>query len=166
MLCINLLYVSDAWNKLFFDNQYVVVYMTPRTKGKAVHWDHYLYKLITSRNKNVNVDNIRYIYLLYWYFQQHQCLSIKKHVVHKYTQISMGPLCSRGFWATAQCAHALRQYWVYWYILVHLYIYIHMVQGYVFNLVFLCAYAQLYWYFQRNQCLSIKKTCCTQICID
>jgi hypothetical protein len=50
--------------------------------------------------------------------------------------------------------------------LVHLYIYIHMVQGYVFNLVFLCAYAQLYWYFQRNQCLSIIKTWCTQICTD
>ena len=116
MLCINLLYVSDACNKLFLDNQYFVVYMTPRTRGKAVHWDRYLCKLITSRNTNVNVDNIRYIYLLYWYFQQHQCLSIKKHVVHKYTHISMGPLYSRGFWATAQCAHALRQHWVYWYI--------------------------------------------------
>ena len=23
------------------------------------------------------------IYLLYWYFQQNQCLSIKKHAVHK-----------------------------------------------------------------------------------
>jgi hypothetical protein len=30
-----------------------------------------------------------------------------------------------------------------------------MVQCYAFNLVLLCLYAQLYWYFQQNQCLSI-----------
>ena len=32
-----------------------------------------------------------------------------------------------------------------------------MVQYYAFNLVFLCVYAQLYWYFQQHQCLNIKK---------
>ena len=34
----------------------------------------------THRNKTVNVDKIKH--LLYWYFQQFQCLNIKKHAVH------------------------------------------------------------------------------------
>ena len=35
------------------------------------------------------------IYLLYWYFQQNQCLNIKKHVVHNIHGLAWGP------WATA-----------------------------------------------------------------
>jgi hypothetical protein len=31
------------------------------------------------------------IYLLYWYFQQNQCLSIKKHTVHSIHILAMGP---------------------------------------------------------------------------
>jgi len=36
---------------------------------------------ITHRNKTVNADKIKRIFI-YWYFQQNQCLDIKKHAVH------------------------------------------------------------------------------------
>jgi hypothetical protein len=31
------------------------------------------------------------ISLLYWYFQQNQCLSIKRHAVHNIHRFAMGP---------------------------------------------------------------------------
>lgn len=63
----------------------------------------------THRNINVNINKIKHtgVYYLYWYFQQNQCLNIKKTCCSQHSQISMGPLCSWGPVATAQCAHAL-----------------------------------------------------------
>ena len=40
-------------------------------------------------NKTVNGDKIN-IYLLYWYFQQNECLSIKKHVIHNIHRLAWG----------------------------------------------------------------------------
>ena len=31
------------------------------------------------------------IYLLYWYFQQNQCLNIKKYAVHNIQRLAWGP---------------------------------------------------------------------------
>ena len=40
------------------------------------------------------------MYILYWYFQQSQCLNIRKTYSTQHTQISMGPLSS---WAPDNC---------------------------------------------------------------
>ena len=42
--------------------------------------------------------------LLYWYFQENQCLNIKKHAVHNIHRLTWG------LRVTPQHAHALRQY--------------------------------------------------------
>jgi hypothetical protein len=48
--------------------------------------------LDNHRNKNVNVDKIKHIiYLLYLYFQQNQCLIIKKHAIHNLHALAWGP---------------------------------------------------------------------------
>jgi len=52
------------------------------------------------------VDKIK-IYLMYCYFQQSQCLNIKKHAVHNIHILAWGPR------ATALCTHAFRRHWVY-----------------------------------------------------
>jgi hypothetical protein len=41
--------------------------------------------------------------LLYWYFQENQCLNIKKHAVHNIHRLTWG------LRVTPQHAHALRQ---------------------------------------------------------
>ena len=59
-------------------------------------------KMETSIGLNIN--------LLYWYFQQNQCLNIKKQAVHNIHILSWGPILV-GSRATAQHAHALRRHW-------------------------------------------------------
>ena len=54
-------------------------------------------KLEMSIGLNIN--------LLYWYFQQNQCLNIKKDAVHNIDILSWGPIL------TAQHAHELRRHW-------------------------------------------------------
>jgi hypothetical protein len=44
------------------------------------------------------------IYLLYWYFQQSQCLNIKYHAIHNIPMLEWGP------WVTAHRAHAFRRH--------------------------------------------------------
>jgi predicted membrane channel-forming protein YqfA (hemolysin III family) len=58
-------------------------------------------------NKQTNLMIKLNIYLLYWYFQQNQCLNIKTHVIHNIHRLSWGPR------ATAPLAHALRRHWNY-----------------------------------------------------
>jgi hypothetical protein len=36
------------------------------------------------------VDKLKHIYLFYWYFQQNQCLNIKKHAVHNIHRLAWG----------------------------------------------------------------------------
>ena len=48
-------------------------------------------------------------YLLYWYFQQNQCLNIKKHAINNIHRLTW-PLRSRGPRATAQRVHTLRRH--------------------------------------------------------
>jgi hypothetical protein len=50
------------------------------------------------------------IYLLYWYFYQNQCSSIKKHAVHNIHRLTWAPRLM-GPQATAQRTHALRRHW-------------------------------------------------------
>jgi hypothetical protein len=42
-------------------------------------------------NKQTNLMIKLNIYLLYWYFQQNQCLNIKTHVIHNIHRLSWGP---------------------------------------------------------------------------
>ena len=68
----------------------------------------------THRNKTVNVDKINIqVYLLYWYFQQNQCLNINKHDVQNIHRLAWGPCARGGPRANAQRAHALRRHWCY-----------------------------------------------------
>jgi len=46
---------------------------------------------------------MKHIYLLYWYFQQNQCLNIKKMLCTTYIHRL----------ATARSVHALRQHWLH-----------------------------------------------------
>jgi hypothetical protein len=53
------------------------------------------------------IDNIKHIFIVFvhLYFQQIQCLNIKKHAIHKIHRLAWGPR------ATAQRAHAFRRHW-------------------------------------------------------
>jgi hypothetical protein len=59
--------------------------------------------------KDGTVHDIHFCILLYWYFQQNQCLNIKKQAVHNIHILSWGPILV-GSRATAQHAHALRRH--------------------------------------------------------
>ena len=54
------------------------------------------------------------IYLLYWYFQQNQCLNIKKHAVHNIYIYQYGPMstCLPHPQTTALHAYELRRHWL------------------------------------------------------
>jgi hypothetical protein len=56
-----------------------------RPPGKSIA----LGPISTQPFTTVNVDQIK-TYLLYWYFQQNQCLSIKKHAVHNIHRLTWG----------------------------------------------------------------------------
>ena len=56
-----------------------------RPPGKSIA----LEPISTQPFTTVNVDQIK-TYLLYWYFQQIQCLSIKKHAVHNIHRLTWG----------------------------------------------------------------------------
>jgi hypothetical protein len=49
------------------------------------------------------------VYLLYWYFQQNQCLNIKKHTIHKIHRLAWG-CYARGPLSNCQHVHALRRH--------------------------------------------------------
>jgi hypothetical protein len=57
--------------------------------GQSSAWGPYLH----NRSNEIELN----IYILYWYFQQNQCLNIKKHAVHNIHRLA---------WAVH--AHALK----------------------------------------------------------
>ena len=79
---------------------------------RAKQWTGIRIHTTTHKNKTVSVNKIKYIqnmYLLYWYFQQNQCLNIKKHAVHNIHRLAWSPYSQEPM-ATAQ--HALRRHWL------------------------------------------------------
>jgi hypothetical protein len=78
MFCIYLIlltYVISAYHQDSINS--IIGTRANQLTGTRIH-------TTTHKNKTVSVNKIKYIqnmYLLYWYFQQNQCLNIKKVVI-------------------------------------------------------------------------------------
>jgi hypothetical protein len=78
-------YVLWIWGKSIEGHLNIII----GPLGKAVHWDCYLYKLIT--NTNINVHKIKYIFICFGTSNKINVWILKKYAVHNIQILALVP---------------------------------------------------------------------------